>query len=73
MPRTARVVLPHCPHHIIQRRHNGAVVFVNDADYAYYLDNLRTFKETFHCCVHALCLMPNQPPSPRATAGQACT
>ena len=59
MPRTARVVLPDCPHHVIQRGHNRSVVFVDDADYAYYLDNLRTFKGTFNCRVYAFCLMTN--------------
>ncbi|MDY6844893.1 MAG: transposase, partial [Thermodesulfobacteriota bacterium] len=45
MPRTARVVLPNYPHHIIQWGHNRQKVFVNDEDYLYYLENLKEWKE----------------------------
>ena len=57
MPRTARVVLPDYPHHIIQRGHNRQVVFVNDEDYLYYLENLKEWKENLGCKVYAYCLM----------------
>jgi hypothetical protein len=30
MPRRARLVIPNCPHHIIQRSHNRQVVFAED-------------------------------------------
>ena len=33
MPRTARVILPGYPHHIVQRGHNGRVVFAEPRDY----------------------------------------
>jgi putative transposase len=59
MPRTARVVLRDCPHHIVHRGHNRCVVFVEEADYAYYLENLEAFKEVFGCRVYAFCPMPN--------------
>ncbi len=47
MPRNARVIVPHMPHHIVQRGHNRGVVFVEDSDYQYYLDNLLEFKRVF--------------------------
>ena len=59
MPRCARLVLPNCPHHIIQRGHNRQVVFVGDDDYLYYLDNLQEWKSELECKVYAYCLMTN--------------
>ena len=45
MPRTARIVVPNTPHHIVQRGHNKQTVFVSDEDYQYYLENLFEWKE----------------------------
>lgn len=59
MPRSARVVLPDCPHHVVQRGHNRGVVFVETPDYEYYLSNLRAFKQAFGCRVYGFCLMTN--------------
>ena len=59
MPRRARLVLPNCPHHIIQRGHNRQVVFASDDDYRYYLDNLQEWKTELDCKVYAYCLMTN--------------
>jgi putative transposase len=59
MPRKARVVLPGCPHHVVQRGHNRQVVFVKDRDYQYYLQNLAECKEQLGCRVYAYCLMTN--------------
>jgi len=59
MPRHARLILPDCPHHIIQRGHNRQSVFAGDDDYAYYLENLREWKQELGCKVHAYCLMTN--------------
>jgi REP element-mobilizing transposase RayT len=33
MPRKSRIIVPDCPHHIIQRGHNRQVVFAADGDY----------------------------------------
>jgi len=41
MPRMARVVLPHFPHHVVQREHNWQVVFAGDEDCERYLEDLR--------------------------------
>ncbi len=35
MPRKARVLMPRCPHHIVQRRHNRNAVFLADQDYRF--------------------------------------
>lgn len=59
MPRRARLILPNCPHHIIQRGHNRQVVFADDDDYLFYLDNLQEWKNELGCKVYAYCLMTN--------------
>jgi putative transposase len=59
MPRKARVLVPHCPHHIVQRGHNRQVVFLADEDYQFYLDNLAEWKERLGIKLYAWCLMTN--------------
>ncbi len=59
MPRQPRLVILNCPHHIIQRGHNRQVVFVEDGDYLYYLDNLREWKTELGCKIYTYCLMTN--------------
>ncbi len=56
MPRTGRIVLPHYPHHIVQRGHNRQVVFAEPADYERYLSDLRELKEALGIKVYAYCL-----------------
>ena len=72
MPRVTRVVLPHYPHHVVQRGHNRQVVFAASGDYQRYVDTLREFKELYDVAVHAFCLMTNHVHlllSPHDTAG----
>lgn len=59
MPRTARLVIPDHPHHIIHRGHNRQPVFMSDDDYRYYLDNLLEWKTKLKCRLYAYCLMTN--------------
>lgn len=59
MPRTGRIVLPHYPHHIVQRGHNRQVVFAESADFERYLSDLRELKEALGIKVYAYCLMTN--------------
>lgn len=59
MPRQSRIVLPNCPHHIIQRGHNRQVVFSSDDDYLYYIQNLQEWKTELRCKVYSYCLMTN--------------
>ena len=59
MPRQPRIVLPNCPHHIIQRGHNRSTVFFGDDDYLNYLENLQEWKTKLNCKVYSYCLMTN--------------
>ncbi|OWQ37474.1 transposase, partial [Pseudomonas sp. DrBHI1] len=59
MPRGGRVLLPHYPHHIVQRGHNRQVVFAQDTDFQRYLADLRELKDAFGVKVYAYCLMTN--------------
>jgi putative transposase len=59
MPRTARIVVPNTPHHVIQRGHNRHTVFVHDQDYRYYLENLFEWKAQLGCRLYGWCLMTN--------------
>lgn len=59
MPRTARILLPHTPHHVVQRGHNRASVFAEAGDYRYYLDTLIEWKKLLRVKVYAYCLMTN--------------
>jgi putative transposase len=55
----ARVVLPHMPHHVVQRGHNRQAVFVIADDYERYLEDLRELTDVLDVRVHAYCLMTN--------------
>lgn len=59
MPRQARVIVPETAHHIVQRGHNRQAVFVEPADYRYYLATLQEWKQTLSVRVYAYCLMTN--------------
>jgi putative transposase len=59
MARTARLVLPDFPHHIIQRGHNRTCVFPEDRDRESYLLAIRDLKIELGCKVYAYCLMGN--------------
>lgn len=59
MPRKSRLALEYCPHHIVQRGHNGNAVFYQDRDYRYYLDNLEEWKTELGIKVYSYCLMTN--------------
>ncbi len=59
MPRKARLLVPNCPHHIVQRGHNRNTVFVADDDYQFYLENLFEWKIKLGIKIYAWCLMTN--------------
>ncbi|MDM3872260.1 transposase [Porticoccus sp. W117] len=59
MPRKARILVPNCPHHIVQRGHNRQAVFLSDEDYQFYLENLKEWKVKLGVRVYAWCLMTN--------------
>ena len=59
MPRTARVVLPAYPHHVVQRGHNQRACFAESGGYERYLATLAEVKEKLGVKVYAWCLMTN--------------
>lgn len=59
MPRKARILVPNCPHHLVQRGHNRKAVFLEARDYRYYLDNLKEWKPKLEIKIYAWCLMTN--------------
>ena len=59
MPGKARILVPNCPHHIVQRGHNKKAVFLSDEDCQYYLINMRKWKEALGIKIYAWCLMTN--------------
>ena len=59
MSRYRRLFLPDMPLHVVQRGHDRQPVFVQSADYRYYLDNLREAKDALSIQVNAYCLMTN--------------
>ncbi len=59
MARTARIVAPGLPHHIIQRGNNRQDVFFTDDDRGFYLKTLAEQSERFGLEVLGYCLMTN--------------
>ena len=59
MPRIARVVIPGCPHHIIQRGNRRLKVFFSDEDKAFYLTLLQRNMVKHGISLWAFCLMEN--------------
>ena len=59
MPRFHRLFLTGYPLHVVQRGHDRKPVFDGDADYRYYLDNLREQKGLLDIKIYAFCLMTN--------------
>ena len=59
MPRSARVVVPGCPHHVTQRGNNRQDVFFVDDDRRHYLRLLREQAAEHGLRIDAYCLMTN--------------
>lgn len=59
MPRSARVVVPEIPHHVIQRGNRRQDVFFSPDDYRMYLSILKQQSEIDDFIIHAYCLMKN--------------
>jgi putative transposase len=59
MPRSARIVVPHVPHHLIQRGNRRQDVFFSDADKAFYLRLILKWSHIGGVSVWAYCLMDN--------------
>ena len=59
MPRTARIVIPNWPHHVVQRGNNRQDVFFLDDDRHAYLELLRDRCAAGGVSILAYCLMTN--------------
>lgn len=59
MPRYARVALPNCPHHLVQRGHDRREVFFSRGDRLAYLETLAEFREELRVRIYGYCLMSN--------------
>lgn len=59
MPRIARIIAPHYPHHITQRGNNRTDVFFDDEDKTTYLSLLTDYCEKWTVEIWAYCLMTN--------------
>jgi len=59
MPRIARIVIPHYPHHVTQRGNRRQSVFFNDEDYIFYKKTIAAALSQAQVELWAYCLMPN--------------
>lgn len=59
MARLPRLIVPHQPHHVIQRGAGRQAVFVDDDDYLMFLKYLKDATRQFKVAIHAFVLMPN--------------
>lgn len=59
MPRTARIVIPDVPYHVVQRGNNRQDVFFVDDDHRMYLWFLARYAREFGLRVLGYCLMTN--------------
>lgn len=59
MPRSARLVVPHLPHHVTHRGNNKQRTFFSEADYRLYKRYLAAACAETETTVWGWCLMPN--------------
>jgi len=59
MARRARFVVPHLPHHAVQRGVRGLDIFIDDEDRHKYLEIIGKLSRKNHVTVQAWCLMSN--------------
>jgi putative transposase len=59
MARQSRLILPHQPHHVIQRGNDGQLIFRDTEDYEHLLGWLKDAARLYGVAVHAWVLMPN--------------
>lgn len=59
MPRSARIVYPDVPHHVVQRGNRRLQVFFEEDDYRYYLNLIAEGCERAGTEILGYCLMPN--------------
>ena len=60
MARQPRLILPHQPHHLIQRGNDNIAIFRDDEDYARFLGWLKESARFYHVAIHAYVLLSDQ-------------
>jgi len=60
MARQPRLILPHQPHHLIQRGNDNIAIFRDDEDYTRFLGWLKESARFYRVAVHAWVLLPDQ-------------
>src|SRR4051794_11980240 len=60
MARLPRLVVPHQPHHIVQRGNDRQSVFRDTEDYETFLRHLREAAKSYQVAIHAYVLMSSQ-------------
>ena len=59
MPRTARIIIPDAFYHILNRGNNKEVIFIDDVDFIFFLQQVKKYKEKFGVKIYHYCIMPN--------------
>jgi len=59
MPRKIRCIIPHLPHHTLQRGNNRQDVFPEPEDKEYFLKQLKKYAQENRVAIGAYCLMTN--------------
>ncbi|MEW6536474.1 MAG: transposase [Candidatus Auribacterota bacterium] len=59
MARIPRIIIPDCPHHVVQRGNNKQTIFEDDQDRREYLALVQRYKHDTECKVLSYCLMRN--------------
>ncbi len=59
MARQPRLILPHQPHHLVQRGNDNIAIFRDDEDYARFLGWLKESARFYHVAIHAYVLLPD--------------
>ncbi|MCM1128896.1 MAG: transposase [Alistipes senegalensis] len=60
MARSARLILPYQPHHILQKGNNRSRIFCEEEDYLFFLRQLREAAAQYEVAVHAYLLMESR-------------
>ena len=59
MPRSARIIIPNAFYHILNRGNNKETIFIDDADFIFFLRQVKKYKEKFGLKIYHYCVMPN--------------
>jgi len=60
MARQPRLILPHQPHHLVQRGNDNIAIFRDEEDYARFLGSLKDSAKFYRVAIHAYVLLPDQ-------------